>query len=393
MTDKEIIDKYFELRSCRAVAEQYEISGETVRRILKKNNVSLTGWKCPKKEPKYHCPPKLPYTDKEIIEAYWKYGTHAKAGEALGISRTSVKRALDNNGISVRRKKICECCGKEFECCFGKTRYCSKQCYDHVRRSSHKIEPYHKICKVCGAGYNTSRSQSVTCSPECAKAYKRPKGIKYVPIAKWVCETQSDFEYVSHTRGRIKLKCKICGNVIERAKSTVKYKNVRCEYCEEEKQLQEARQKMVRFFIALKDAKTPKQCKYCGKLFTSTYPTQMYCSTQCKHKIKRRRSGHRKRCQKYGVDYDNSVTLPKIIARDKNICQLCGRPCDKNSLEWGTLGPLYPTIDHITALANGGTHTWDNVQLAHAICNSYKRDLDDLETITEEVSHAKIQTA
>ena len=112
MTDKEIIDKYFELRSCRAVAEQCEISGETVRRILKKNNVSLTGWKRPKKESKYHCPPKLPYTDKEIIEAYWKYGTHMKAGEALGISRTSVKRALYNNGISVRRQKICECCGK-----------------------------------------------------------------------------------------------------------------------------------------------------------------------------------------------------------------------------------------------------------------------------------------
>jgi hypothetical protein len=34
-------------------------------------------------------------------------------------------------------------------------------------------------------------------------------------------------------------------------------------------------------------------------------------------------------------------------------------------------------------LANGGTHTWDNVQCAHAICNSYKRDLwaDEFEEV------------
>ena len=38
---------------------------------------------------------------------------------------------------------------------------------------------------------------------------------------------------------------------------------------EEAKQLQEARQKMACFLIALKDAKTPKQCASCGKTFTS----------------------------------------------------------------------------------------------------------------------------
>lgn len=52
------------------------------------------------------------------------------------------------------------------------------------------------------------------------------------------------------------------------------------------------------------------------------------------------------------------------------------KQCDWNDRSWnGVFGALYPTVDHITALANGGGHTWDNVQLAHAICNSYKRDL------------------
>lgn len=391
MTDKEIVDKYFELRSCRAVAEQCEISGETVRRILKKNNVSLTGWKRPKKEPKYHCPPKLPYTDKEIIEAYWKYGTHTKAGEALGISRESVRRALNRNNVLIRRKKICECCGKEFECCFGKTRYCSKQCSDYARRKHPKMVQYHKTCRVCGKSFETLRSRNVTCSPECAKAYKSPKGINnnFNRVESWVNDTQDGFEYVSHTRTRIKLKCKCCGNVVERVKSTVKRNNVKCEYCEEAKRLQEARQKMVRFFIALKDAKTPKQCVACGKLFTSAYSTQKYCSDKCK----RSGSTYRSRCKHYGVYYDPSVTRIKVVRRDKNTCQICGKTCNPKDRSWGSSGPDFPTLDHIIPLAKGGTHTWDNVQCACGICNSYKRDLDDPLIIMEEVSNAKVQTA
>lgn len=32
------------------------------------------------------------------------------------------------------------------------------------------------------------------------------------------------------------------------------------------------------------------------------------------------------------------------------------------------------TIDHIIPLSKGGTHTYNNVQLAHYICNSKKSD-------------------
>jgi 5-methylcytosine-specific restriction endonuclease McrA len=34
--------------------------------------------------------------------------------------------------------------------------------------------------------------------------------------------------------------------------------------------------------------------------------------------------------------------------------------------------PLAPTVDHIIPVSRAGTHTWDNVQLAHALCNSMK---------------------
>ena len=42
-------------------------------------------------------------------------------------------------------------------------------------------------------------------------------------------------------------------------------------------------------------------------------------------------------------------------------------------------GPKHPTIDHIIPMSKGGGHVWDNVQVAHAICNSIKRDSIEVE--------------
>ena len=131
-------------------------------------------------------------------------------------------------------------------------------------------------------------------------------------------------------------------------------------------------------------AKT-KVCKECGSEFHSEFKRAKYCSVKCRNKVANRRSvkgsckssNHRKRAKLYGVAYESGITLEKVIERDKNVCQICGKPCDKNDKRWGTTGPFYPSIDHVTALAKGGGHTWENVQLAHCICNSYKRDLEN----------------
>lgn len=83
---------------------------------------------------------------------------------------------------------------------------------------------------------------------------------------------------------------------------------------------------------------------------------------------------YRERAMAYGVPYDASINLRKVMERDHNICQICGKPIDINSRRGKGLGMLYPTIDHIKPLSKGGGHTWDNVQLAHLICNSQKCD-------------------
>lgn len=73
---------------------------------------------------------------------------------------------------------------------------------------------------------------------------------------------------------------------------------------------------------------------------------------------------------------DQSITLRDVFDRDGGRCRLCGGLCDYDdfTLRQGVtiVGDNYPSIDHITPLSRGGTHTWDNVQLAHMHCNRVK---------------------
>ena len=58
-------------------------------------------------------------------------------------------------------------------------------------------------------------------------------------------------------------------------------------------------------------------------------------------------------------------------------CIICKDPIDRRRRcpDWRAA-----TIEHITPLAKGGTHTWDNVAPAHYKCNMDKADfsLDDI---------------
>lgn len=187
-----------------------------------------------------------------------------------------------------------------------------------------------------------------------------------------------NFLYLETKDKRIRLRCKKCGTVIERASSTVRRSNIQCDYCKEQEknaaELLKERIKLIRFFIALKESKNPKVCACCGEVFFSEYLLTKYCSKKCKQKVKARGSGCISRAKKYGREYEHGITINSLIDKYGETCQICGKPIDTCDNTWGMTGPLYPSIDHILPLAKGGTHTWDNVQLAHIICNSFKSD-------------------
>lgn len=129
-------------------------------------------------------------------------------------------------------------------------------------------------------------------------------------------------------------------------------------------------------------------CRICGNTYTMRQYVEStglkykrvsgYCSTECRKKALRQREhlrrkheglNHYARARKHNAPREKGITLPKLIKRDGLQCAICGLMCiygeDHNA-------PLYPTIDHIIAIVNGGGHTWDNVQVAHRQCNSYK---------------------
>lgn len=59
----------------------------------------------------------------------------------------------------------------------------------------------------------------------------------------------------------------------------------------------------------------------------------------------------------------------EVFEADDWICQLCFRPVNRRLRQpnWWCA-----TLDHIIPLSMGGTHTRDNVQLAHKRCNEAK---------------------
>lgn len=66
--------------------------------------------------------------------------------------------------------------------------------------------------------------------------------------------------------------------------------------------------------------------------------------------------------------------ISTLLERDGKICSLCGLemklPKKKRSNHF-----LRPTRDHIIPLVHGGPNDMENIQLAHAACNSRRGDM------------------
>ena len=71
----------------------------------------------------------------------------------------------------------------------------------------------------------------------------------------------------------------------------------------------------------------------------------------------------------------DAITLDELMERDNRRCHICGgkvserRKFGKHGTPRGGMS-TYPTVDHIIPVSRGGSHTWENVKLAHWSCNS-----------------------
>lgn len=325
--DTDVIRQYYELRSCRAVAEQYGCSDEHIRRILKKNSIRLTGWK----------------TQKPIRIRKSKY-----------------------RYVPVSYDRVCAYCGKEFVAHRKNKIYCSKRCGEIVSRIQRgikcntKTEPFKRVCPECGKEFETFREQVVTCSPECAKMHHRARKDRH-----------------REKMSAIEKRCCICGKTFETFHDSQvtcgtdtckkKQKKIRGKQYIEKKKIEQ------RFFRATHMVE--RECKICGSLFYCFEKTNnVTCSTECSRKWKNRKRDRRIPKEQY---IDKDITIQRLYKRDNGICWICGTKCDFDDCATSKDGSViygdkYPEIEHVIPVCRGGLHSWGNVRLAHHKCNHDK---------------------
>lgn len=227
---------------------------------------------------------------------------------------------------------------------------------------------------------NLKRGISTQCRA-CANSFKAPVEEYEKRKKNELAKTTDEWEYVrcyDRSKGRYIVKHVCCG----KEKKVPSLKNIpKCAHClrEEEKRKKEEE----RF----------KDCVQCGKSFKPTRSDALYCCDKCRKKARdtrhidsvRERWKTNKRLReanaKANSKVDYTISLHKLIERDKRICMLCGRLVNESDYvfvgDTFVAGNYYPSIDHIKPLSKGGTHQWNNVQLAHRLCNSLKNNKEN----------------
>lgn len=198
------------------------------------------------------------------------------------------------------------------------------------------------------------------------------------------------FEYIAGYDGcdsTVIVRCLKCGTLADKCAQGARKKtgDMKCYTCianntakkKEEKReaymrLQEERKRVKLEREQTKDRLMNKICRECNEPFKANHLKRIYCSMDCSKRVNSRMNETRRRRKlKENGEVDHSISLTKLIVNDGGVCKLCG---DVVVIDEDTNSDHYPSIDHIIPVSKGGTHTWDNVQLAHRICNSLKGD-------------------
>lgn len=179
--------------------------------------------------------------------------------------------------------------------------------------------------------------------------------------------------------GNITIRCTKCGNekkILWRSVSQMG----ECSCIKAERKARKETEKVLAFWDELQKPRpldhigVVKTCRHCGKPFVAELDSSIYCSAKC-----RDRHHHTTRDKRIrDVAGKDDISLDALIKRDGLTCWICGEPCDLEDAFWKdgvfVAGNNYPSVDHVFPLSKGGTHTWDNVRIAHRLCNILKSD-------------------
>lgn len=268
-----------------------------------------------------------------------------------------------------------------------KRKYCGKRCRSHGGRMQ-----YQHTCRQCGRQFITDKTVSKFCGSDCygQSIRKRPKtcevcGVSFVPRDMRharCCSREcgfaltTDWSDAKKTKDALARRRATLRKVLEKATVQITAKALRCTYCGNRGRVvgREWCQGCVNAFRYRSQGYSLYKtilCQHCRTPVRGRGPHTLNGATcdECRAEQVRAQK-KRRRARKRGVRVSGErITLSALDERDGGICHLC-----KGIVDWSAhhTANRYPSIDHVIPLANGGSHTWDNVKLAHRLCNSRK---------------------
>lgn len=281
----------------------------------------------------------------------------AMCAECISASR---KRAYPQAVATRRAKdptsKLCKGCGGHFKTRTGSQTFCSKRCvWTAKNRRSGTLPKAEYLAKAKNQIY------SFECE-WCKKATHRaisPTNRKAGFTNRW-CSMSCRVEWHADRRPPAKERapCIICSTLCDR---------VGARYCSEACR---TRWQLIDYY----GCKTPIRCLACDTEYCRVPGAwnRGLCSDECTeahYAAVGLTAGLRRRSRIYAGERDRIDPI-RVLERDKWRCHLCGVKTPK-SLR-GTMDDRAPEMDHIVAIADGGTHTWGNVACACKRCNRIK---------------------
>ena len=202
--------------------------------------------------------------------------------------------------------------------------------------------------------------------------------------------TKPTYTYVSgyiNAKSKVLVKCNECGNEMKYTvdRLTRKNKNIVCKNCvalelnkqkEQDTKVSNMLKQQDKYIKEIKRNKIKEIKKIYKELKLNTLYI-MKCKKCGEEILSHNKKSICDRCaRKYKIRNHSNKSLKKLYQRDNGICYICGKECNYNDYIYKDntfiAGNYYPSIDHVIPLAKGGTDEWNNLKLAHRICNSIK---------------------
>lgn len=208
-------------------------------------------------------------------------------------------------------------------------------------------------CKQCGSAYQTKDRRTYLCSPTCigqwnstTRTRKTTDIVPYVKLRVYIPQ---------HTQGRgfTQGPCAECGTEFTGVGMAATYCSALCSSrASWAKRLRASGGRTREEWAAIDRA-----CTECEATYNSPHPLATTCSPRC-----RRAS---RRVSKWISD----TRRQSIYERDNYECHICGQVTDPNAHH---LNDWYPTLDHLTPVAQGGADESSNLATCHRWCNSVR---------------------